>query len=343
MEFYQANGISRSVGSRVESKYYGFKSLLSVKYSFIPTSDTKKHDTVGFEYFDTQNGFDIYENQYYLGMGFAFDQFMVESDYEKIAKSQRHILFNKYLVVPDEQAEYYATFMERVYNASNAPDGAPVRETALNKDTYFAAVEERRNYVCDSFDYDSYGFRATISLDAPGDGLFSPCRMTTAGRPPSTARPSRWKRSITASSPSAPTRATARACSPIARRGLAAGALLSLAGVLLLLLYLFVMRRMKVKASYRFFREDYYESESPDEYLTKRERRRLECAAPPADRTDEAPPADGVEKRRLPTERILRRLRTGPTKRRPPTGLPRTPVRRTRPSTRLPAATGTRK
>lgn len=100
MEFYQANGISRSVGSRVESKYYGFKSLLSIKYSFIPTSDTKKHDTVGFVYFDTQNGFDIYENQYYLGMGFAFDQFMTQSDYEKIAKSQRHILFNKYLVVP---------------------------------------------------------------------------------------------------------------------------------------------------------------------------------------------------------------------------------------------------
>ena len=294
MEFYQANGISRSVGSRVESKYYGFKSLLSVKYSFIPTSDTKKHDTVGFEYFDTQNGFDIYENQYYLGMGFAFDQFMVESDYEKIAKSQRHILFNKYLVVPDEQAEYYATFMERVYNASNAPDGAPVRETALNKDTYFAAVEERRNYVCDSFDYDSYGFHATISLDAPGMVFFSVpyddgWSATVNGAPVTVEKVDYGFVAVRADAGDSEIVFSYRT------PGLAAGALLSLAGVLLLLLYLFVMRRMKVKASYRFFREDYYESESPDEYLTKRERRRLECVAPSADGTDEAPPADGVE------------------------------------------------
>ena len=281
MEFYQANGISRSVGSRVESKYYGFKSLLSIKYSFIPTSDTKKHDTVGFVYFDTQNGFDIYENQYYLGMGFAFDQFMTQSDYEKIAKSQRHILFNKYLVVPDEQADYYSTFMTRVYNASNAPDGAPVRETALNQSTYFAAVEERRNYVCDSFDYDSYGFTATISLDAPGMVFFS------------VPYDDGW--SVTVEKVDygfVAVRADAGDSEIVFHYrtpGLALGALLSLVGILLLLLYLFVMRRMKVKASYKFFREDYYESETVNEYLTKRELRRLERIDEPAPGTDGLP------------------------------------------------------
>ena len=71
--------------------------------------------------------------------------------------------------------------------------------------------------------------------------------------------------------------------------GLALGALLSLVGILLLLLYLFVMRRMKVKASYKFFREDYYESETVNEYLTKRELRRLERIDEPAPGTDGLP------------------------------------------------------
>ena len=288
MEFYQANGISRSVGSRVESKYYGFKSLLSIKYSFIPTSDTKKHDTVGFVYFDTQNGFDIYENQYYLGMGFAFDQFMTQSDYEKIAKSQRHILFNKYLVVPDEQADYYSTFMTRVYNASNAPDGAPVRETALNQSTYFAAVEERRNYVCDSFDYDSYGFTATISLDAPGMVFFSVpyddgWSATVNGEEVTVEKVDYGFVAVRADA------GDSEIVFHYRTPGLALGALLSLVGILLLLLYLFVMRRMKVKASYKFFREDYYESETVNEYLTKRELRRLERIDEPAPGTDGLP------------------------------------------------------
>ena len=278
MEFYSANGISRSVGSRVESKYYGLKAFLSIKYSLIQTSSTKKHDTAGFtdEPVDTQNGFDIYENEYFLDMGFAYQQFMTESDYNKIAKSQRHILLCKYLVVPDEDADYYASFMERVYNSSNAPDGAPVRPSTLNKNTYYEAVEERRNYTCDTFDYDSGGFTATISLDEPGMVFFSVpfddgWSAQVNGEDAEVKKVTYGFVGVRADAGDSTIVFTYRT------PGLALGALVSLAGVLLLLLYLFIMKKSGIRPSYSFFREDYYESEKESEYLTRRAYKKL-CA-----------------------------------------------------------------
>ena len=58
---------------------------------------------------------------------------------------------------------------------------------------------------------------------------------------------------------------------------IALGALVSLAGVLLLLLYLFIMKKSGIRPSYSFFREDYYESEKESEYLTRRAYKKL-CA-----------------------------------------------------------------
>jgi hypothetical protein len=94
MEFYPVIGVKRSVATRVDSSIYGVRGLTSVKYSVIETkknsknvtvtetdpetgAKTKKkktvkaHDTYGFEYLKTENGFDVYENKYFLPMGFA--------------------------------------------------------------------------------------------------------------------------------------------------------------------------------------------------------------------------------------------------------------------------------
>ena len=164
MKFYPMVGVSRSVGSRAEASKYGLKGFLSVKYSFIVESKTNSHNTVGFVYKDTQNGFAIYENEYYLNMGFTYDQFMVESEFEKYAKTVRHSLLCTYLVVPDDMADYYSRFMEEVKFA----DG-----TVSGEGTYKAGVEERRENTCDTFEYESKGFNATITLDKPNVVFFS--------------------------------------------------------------------------------------------------------------------------------------------------------------------------
>lgn len=180
MEFYPKIGVTRDVGSRPLSSYYGIRGFTSAKYSFIRTGDDKltektvngktvyegKHDTLGFTYVDTQNNYNIYENEYFLPMGFAYTEFMTESDFERAyITNQRHSMLCKYIVVPDEKADYYSQFMTRVYpNASKARAG---------EETYKASVLERREMCCSEFDYSSYGFNAKITLDKPNVVLFS--------------------------------------------------------------------------------------------------------------------------------------------------------------------------
>ncbi len=164
MTFYPVVGVTRSVGSRAEASKYGLKAFLSVKYSFIVEGKKDKHNTVGFVYKDTQNGFAIYENEYYLNMGFTYDEFMVESEFEKYTKSVRHSLLCTYLVVPDDMADYYSQFMKEVKFVDGAKSG---------ESTYKNSVLERQKNTCDDFEYNSKGFKASIELDKPNVVFFS--------------------------------------------------------------------------------------------------------------------------------------------------------------------------
>jgi uncharacterized membrane protein YfhO len=164
MKFYPMVGVSRSVGSRAEASKYGLKGFLSVKYSFIDENKKSSHNTVGFVYKDTQNGFAIFENEYYLEMGFTYDEFMVESEFEKYSKSVRHSLLCTYLVVPDDMADYYSRFMTRVDFTDGVLSG---------EGTYKAGVEARKENTCDNFEYSSKGFTASITLDSPNVVFFS--------------------------------------------------------------------------------------------------------------------------------------------------------------------------
>lgn len=190
MDFYPIIGVTRSVGSRAESSLYGLRAFTSTKYSFIRTGTNKRkevdvtttdpdtgesivtgtkytenHKVQGFTYYDTQNGFDIYENENYISMGFAYDEFMTESDFEKsIAKSNRHLYLCKYLVVPDDLADYYSQFMTRVTGSEKAE---------ATYTMFRQSVEDRRSECCTDFEYSSSGFTASIDLESPKIVFFS--------------------------------------------------------------------------------------------------------------------------------------------------------------------------
>lgn len=190
MEFYPMIGVTRDVGSRPESSLYGLRAFTSTKYSFILKSKNKRkevsktstdpetgesfettefkeeHDAFGFVYYDTQNGFDIYENENYIPMGFAYTEFMTESDFKNAyTKKERAVMLCKYLVVPDDSVAYYSQFMTRVY--------ANAEKAKATEATFLESVAERRSMCCDSFEYSSSGFRASIDLDAPRIVYFS--------------------------------------------------------------------------------------------------------------------------------------------------------------------------
>jgi len=188
MEFYPKIGVTRSVGSRPESSLYGLRAFTSAKYSFIETKKNKKkvtknstdpvtgeaikevvyekaHNTYGFTYLESQNGFDIYENENFIPMGFAYTEFMTETDFEKAyTKSERDKMLCQYLVVPDERAFYYSNFMTQV---------TPENKIKADKNNFEKSVDDRRTMCCDEFDYSSDGFTAKITLDKPAIVYFS--------------------------------------------------------------------------------------------------------------------------------------------------------------------------
>lgn len=176
MEFYPKIGVTRNVGSRAESSLYGLRAFTSTKYSFIEStknkrkleesgSYTQKHNAMGFTYQETQNGYDIYVNNDYIPMGFAYTEFMTQTDFETAySKSERHKMLCKYLVVPDNMDGYYSQFMTRV---------RPDHKDAANYESFKASVSERREMCCDDFEYSSQGFNASITLDKPSIVYFS--------------------------------------------------------------------------------------------------------------------------------------------------------------------------
>lgn len=166
MNFYPKIGVTRSVGSRAETKLYGLRGFTSVKYSVVNKSSTKKHQTDGWTYYDTQAGFDIYKNDNFIDMGFYYTEFMTETQFEKVSKSNRHALLCRYLVVPDAEADYYRQFMTEVkYKGEGYVEP--------NYSNYVDSVEDRRECTVDNFEYDSKGFKANISLESPQIVFFS--------------------------------------------------------------------------------------------------------------------------------------------------------------------------
>ena len=167
MDFYSSIGQTRDVASRMDTDLYPLRSLFSVKYYFDQVSSNDSSVDVspvkGFKYVDTQNGFNIYENQNYIPMGFAYENYVIDKDIQNRSNVEKTQLLMKALVLTPEQAvKYkdvisYQTVIQSEYT-----------ETAYNKD-----CQNRKLNSCSSFSYDTNGFDAEITLFEPRLVFFS--------------------------------------------------------------------------------------------------------------------------------------------------------------------------
>lgn len=253
----EISGVSRSVGSRAEAKYFGLRSFFSVKYYYIETSKEKKFDAKGFNLYGYQNGFTIYENENYIPMGFFYDSFMKESEFDKISVDSRHMYLTQYLVVPDEFADEVSKLIPEVLYSDI------VSLTTHSSNSYKIYVQnciDRANSSCDSFEYDSSGFKATTkSLDKANYVFFS------------VPNESGWSAKVNgkdAEIVNAFFGFMAVKCDEGINEivfeyetpGLKSGAIISLIGLIVLLGYLFVVRKTNKSIS-SFFTERYYETD----------------------------------------------------------------------------------
>ena len=96
-------------------KSSGCWGLLSVKYLLT----TRKHQEdflaeadEGWSYYDTRDGYLLYENENYVPMGFTYDYYLTESQYENTIKTTRSNLLMRALVLKDEDAETYSGYLQ---------------------------------------------------------------------------------------------------------------------------------------------------------------------------------------------------------------------------------------
>lgn len=191
MRFYEKMGITRDVASRPDFGAYGLRTLFSCKYYFddlLDGNDPKedacfedengKTKMPGWKLLKTCRDFKIYENENYVPMGFAFDTYLTEEEFERVQPSNRTEAINNAMVLTREQMERYGDitgYEEEKYAALYGKEPKTYQSPADNY-TFGAAqlraqAEKLRANACDSFAYTKDGFTAAFNNKSGKDTL----------------------------------------------------------------------------------------------------------------------------------------------------------------------------
>lgn len=173
MEFYDSIGVQRDVGSRPKVSHYPIRSLLSVHWLFDDDHDTDyfagedlgEPSMPGWAYYGNANGYDIWENQCYIPMGFTYDYYQTRAQYEErsqgsdTAAGTRELSMLRAVVVEDEDLAAVQELMEPLDSENQS----------FTEETYFTDCAARAEHCCSQFSYSTTGFSAQISV--PGNRL----------------------------------------------------------------------------------------------------------------------------------------------------------------------------
>ena len=245
MEFYPTIGVTRDVGSRPDTKTYGLRALTSCRWLFDYASDGKRFggddnlspEMPGWEYYDTQNGFDVWENKYYIPLGFSYDNYITQKDYNAAAESNRDLLLLRAVVLSDEQAAKYGSLLDPLDTDS----------MAYTNEEYFESCKARQSMACTGFSRDNTGFSASFTGDRDRLVFFSVpyeegWSAAVNGQPVQVEKVSVGFMAVLVPAGTSEIRFEYRT------PGLAPGILITCAGALIFLIYLALIRRSDAKS-----------------------------------------------------------------------------------------------
>ena len=119
-EFWEYVGEDRGVASRPTTDSYATRSLLSVKYLLVReggesfTDELGEPKMPGFEFFSHEKGYDVYVNNNYLPMGFAYDYYMTTAEADEIGEQSRSNAMLKAVILNDEQVLKYGRWLKNI-------------------------------------------------------------------------------------------------------------------------------------------------------------------------------------------------------------------------------------
>jgi len=155
-------GIERTVETRIPEDRIGLRAIVSARYYMENGRINKdgifnsKEGITGYYYKESQNGIDIYENTNYIPMGFSYDYYLTESDYEELEDDiLKDRLLSVCLIIPDEDEEKVLDVLKKL------PDG--YMSEVLPDEVFERNCADRKETSCNSFETSTRGFTAETS------------------------------------------------------------------------------------------------------------------------------------------------------------------------------------
>lgn len=171
MDFYKSIGVPRDVASRPETDHYALRGITSTKWLLDETDDGKpfagdgndEPQMPGWLYHGYAGGYDIWENEYYIPMGFTYDYYITRTEFDKLSESRREQTMLKAIVVEDNQ----------VQKAEEILSILPETEMEYTQSAYLQNCIDRASESCYSFKYTNKGFTAEIKSSRTNIVFFS--------------------------------------------------------------------------------------------------------------------------------------------------------------------------
>ncbi|MBQ9938962.1 MAG: YfhO family protein [Oscillospiraceae bacterium] len=162
MEFYPTVGVERDVSSKPDHSIYPLRAFLSTKWLFIEEETSDQSPMPGFSLYDTQMGINIYINENYIPMGFTYDNYISQDEYDSLTKNERAYALLNYIVLNEEQIEKHKDILD--YSSCYV---------STFYDDFENSVWERTLGSAYYFDYDNTGFTSKIELEEENLVFFS--------------------------------------------------------------------------------------------------------------------------------------------------------------------------
>jgi hypothetical protein len=162
---YGTLGITRTVETNIPVSRSGARAILSAKYYFENAEISKNRTyyngegTEGYVYLDTQDGFDIFENQNFIPMGFTYDYYITESEWEDLDASKHDLDLSRVLIISDKDALKYGDHLSML--EATAED---LLENEMSSYDLELECDKRAATSCTSFETDTYGFTAKTAM-----------------------------------------------------------------------------------------------------------------------------------------------------------------------------------
>ena len=170
-EWYRGIGMIRTVESTLPFERIGARAVMSVRYYLENTlvkpenSYTDQDGIDGYTKINDLNGYNVYETENYIPMGFSFDSYMTEENYDLLENgvvSDRVLVRN--LVISDEMAEKYKGLMTEDTD-TNPPD--------MSYEEFADHCDDRAASACTEFGFDKNGWHASAQMEKDNLVLFS--------------------------------------------------------------------------------------------------------------------------------------------------------------------------